>query len=564
MLWEQGGGSSQRLAIELPSASWDTEDGAARQGTSGSTLAAAYVLVPGTDPADSRYFWFSHADANGVQTGPDPGDWDTALSGITGIEVVLPAGEIPAGLVAQALDIAAVADGTFTVDSRVGGTVTLSGPMNAAAASMGDTYDDRGEQDPTLPGTGTDPLRRGPGGIWGFNYYDAATLAGAGFGLGGECRFARFDPADIPAAIFRITAIEFNRSDAVNQNVRMALFEGGTSDTNPIGAVQIADLGIVGGTPATGVGVMNGWTRQVLEAANVFEVDGNTVGRLWLAFKGNGGVLIRSVGTASAIGDFASTPGIWRSGSMDGDPANAFEAVVPSGSPGSFSFLPCARLVIQLQNAAGNYGSDGSWSRIIGTPRNDLATAPSSVTIGVMVGNTFQVPPVSEMEIAWVDAGYRAVNAAELWRLGIYGDLTSITDPNNGSLIWDAGQSPNPGGPDLYGRIFASSPRPQIPASDQIWVGLRGNNNLSRIAFGTPLNWSGSNIDPINGSNEFGGYEYEITATAGVSNNPNLSVDETVPYEATFLTDASDIQPGNHPSERIRLEKAGITLTPNP
>lgn len=561
-LWNSGGSSDETLEVNLISASWDTSDGADRLGMSGSTLAGAYFIVRGRGSTPDRYFYFQHEDPNGRLTGDDPGQWNAALSGMTGIGVGLVAGNNSDVQVAQAVEVAAATSGLYSSVTRTGSAVQISGEIDAAASSLGDPYDDRGQR------VGNGLLERGPGGLLGLRYYDVATLTGGGFTIT-DARCSRLNPANIPSGRFRVIATMVNRSDAnAAGSVRVALFAGGASDTDPTGATLLADFGELSGAPDSGVGVMNGWTRRVALASQIVEIDGDAPPRLWVAFKGNGSASFRALGSANPnVGDWATSPGIYRSdGTMSNNPALGWEASWTGGTAGTFAFVPAIRLVIQRANNAGDYGSDGSWRRLFGAWNNDLAGAPNNTLIGVMVGMSMRSPTVENLEVDYLEAGYRTPDPADLWRLGVYAGGTAIADPNNAELVWDAGITGDPGS-NAYGRITASEPRPAMPADSLMWPFLRANGQQSRIAFGGAFTWAGTVNDPDIGVTEYGGVEYEVDSTGPpptTSDNPNMSVDANVPYEATFLTAPSDFLPGNFVSIRLGLRVRGIELTPNP
>lgn len=73
--------------ITIDVAAWDELPLSFRLGVGGSNMRGKYIIV-----GPSAYVWWSHT-VNGVATGYDPGDFESELAGMTGYELVLPAGD---------------------------------------------------------------------------------------------------------------------------------------------------------------------------------------------------------------------------------------------------------------------------------------------------------------------------------------------------------------------------------------------------------------------------------------------------------------------------------------
>lgn len=160
---------TESVTFTLAPASWSTRAIAARQGVYGPTRSGQYLLVEG-DGIPSRYFWWSQENAQGVQVGTDPGDYVTALSGVTGTEVPLGPGNISAADVATATRSAAAAH--YGSVGGSGADVTIEDSIIAIGCSAGGmrSPSDGGQYGArrSIPQFATNPLAGSIGqfGVW--------------------------------------------------------------------------------------------------------------------------------------------------------------------------------------------------------------------------------------------------------------------------------------------------------------------------------------------------------------------------------------------------------------
>jgi len=111
------------------------------------------------------------------------------------------------------------------------------------------------------------------------------------------------------------------------QQIRMAVYTGGSLTTGPAGASLLIDFGVTSGTGT------NEWSY--IETDSLIYLPKNVVA--WVAFRNDGGFSTLASATSPAGSDFQSARGRWTSVDLDGDETSAYPSTWPTDSGGSFA-----------------------------------------------------------------------------------------------------------------------------------------------------------------------------------------------------------------------------------
>lgn len=128
------------------------------------------------------------------------------------------------------------------------------------------------------------------------------------------------------------------------QQIRMAVYTGGSLTTGPAGASLLIDFGVTSGTGT------NEWSY--IETDSLIYLPKNVVA--WVAFRNDGGLSTLASTTSPAGSDFQSARGRWTSVDLDGDETSAYPSTWPTDSGGSFAdFWYSVQLVYIVQHQGG-------------------------------------------------------------------------------------------------------------------------------------------------------------------------------------------------------------------
>lgn len=112
---------------------------------------------------------------------------------------------------------------------------------------------------------------------------------------------------------------------AHTQQMRLAVYSGGTLDTNPAGATLLYDYGVTSGSGTSTFLTITG--PEIVLPKNT---------PIWIAFRNNGGYLAHYVNSSPVGSDFQTARGRWNSADLDGDETSSFPSTWPTDSGGSF------------------------------------------------------------------------------------------------------------------------------------------------------------------------------------------------------------------------------------
>jgi hypothetical protein len=532
----------RRLDITLPPSSFVTDARSSYDGAIGGTLASSFIAIPGMNGVTDRYFWWSQTDGT-TQQGLDPGNWFAALAGFAGVQVALGTTLVTAQNVALALQAAMAPYPEYTV-VQIGSAPTASWQMRVSGPNI----------DAAGSFTGGDFASRGDAGLWGIRVNQVNTLPFGTFE--GPATTANAQHAVAPAnAVNRIKAMDVFVGSIHNggDQFRLALYEGG-SGVSPVGANLVHDFGQISGVAT------DTWVRIWVAPSDVVTVGNAT--NLWMVLKSSiGTTFVRNVTVASpwegnmTDQDFYQTTG-------NPDATVPYEAVVPAG--GGFSGFNVT-LAMRIVYDSAPFAADGSWLRLFGV-HEPVSTAGSEIGINSKLFMGAPVPQVLGMELDSHSSPYGSVHVGQ-FRAGVYqGPAPRI--PANADLIDDLGQTSG-GVTEDYVVLLAPGPGVSAVPIDItqtiFWVvkndsGGGGGNAMVRFTLNVnqdaadppenPMDWIRASVPPAGD-----GSEYEAFPT-----NPNINTDPTSPYEATFVTDGTDTQPGNIPYARLGFRVNGIDL----
>lgn len=527
-----GGGASGPLpgvVARVPGASWLVDDRSARDGAAVGTFAGSFIAVPGAGGPD-RVWFFTQADAFGVQRGFLPLGAYPSLAGFSQHAVPLAHGVLDRDAVASALASAwASVYSSVTLGGAGTGIVTArDAGIASGLAFTGDLWGARG-------GGGAWGMQRVDGGTVDFEMTDASVTYGVGPAL---------------SATTWLRAIEVFIGPAVSVPIRAAVYLGGGYRA-PAGSGLGYDFGQI--PPST---TPDGWLRLFVSGDVVLP----SLADIQVTLKGppGSGTFVRHANGGGNIGDY--TGGLYNATPALGtDPAVPFPAIFPSGGAGfANGYVNGVRLIYETSPVA----AGGSWGRRWGIhqPASTLPTT-TSPTANVLMGGGYP-PQVEHMRLSAVEVA--ATNDASM-RLGVLQDGAPEDppeDPNGGVLLWDAGRGPaGPGLADGWYRRTAPTGGGAIMVdrTRRIWWWSRDNGTATyRFATSGQEIFANPITNPMDWPPNVPGTrpEYETTAA-----NPHISTDPAVPLESVFVSDPSDFLPGNFPPGVIEFAVDGIELS---
>jgi hypothetical protein len=507
------------VQVQLQANTWqaDSNEAASRRVTSGGTLDGSYFAIPSTGAEPDRYFWFSTTDGAGTR-GWDPALTDAALTGYTGTQIVLPAGDSTAEEVAAEV---------VTVLSAV--------PEYSDVQIADSVVTFRGEVDGDSSFTGTPYADRGPADIWGSRAYNPTLAPVGGEGpINGET-IAQYGVGPSEAGA-RIRYIEIWVADPHDEDdqIRLALYVGGTP-TNPAGATLLYDFGQIAGT------AIDQWIRIVVPDEVIIE---DADADLWVAAKSQ--LAATNIGGASPNAqyqDFAAQQ-LWSSTSMSDDPTVPFEATFTAGGSLTINFTIGIRFGYEVPPIRGAGDLVIRWgSHVEATD----ASLTSVFNFTIWLGSPS--PDIEGMFLQSTSVAIGPHNVAQQPRMGfatggILGDGTS--DANGATVLADLGQISGAGTDQFF---TVNSPEGvAVPRATLVWVGFKGNfaGGTTAIRFDDGGDLGPNLLSPVTNPMDWLTTDPEYEQPPGA---PGTNNDPAVPWPATvFGTTPPAFLPGNYPN----------------
>ncbi len=512
-------GVTTTLTLPPASAMESSDYRAAQDGVAVSTYAGAYLKLGETD-----YVWWSHGGQ-----GVDPGLWVAELSGLTGHEVELVAGNRTGAQVGTATEAVVVSGWSFNATDDA---LAVTGPV---AVTTGEAFSDRGTA-----------------GAWGVH------TRVVDFGAGGLAD-AFVNHIVAPPGGGRVVALDVYLAGSVNvsDRPRFAIYRGGGTPPNAVGATLVHDFGQI---PTALIGT-NRWVRLHVPPDVMVEIEDEE--DLYVAGKSGANVTqlgFEDVGTVLR-GDFSALNLAVTDGAMSEDATVAWPATWAGDTTAAFGAVFGARIVYEQAP----YRGDASLERLFGVHVSDPTTFLSAVDIDSLVGSLSALPTLLGMEIDYLEIAVGTHPSGEQFRAGITlgGDNSAPTtpDPDGAVFVWDAGQTTGTTA-NAWVRLTAPTDESSIPLDSGELVGcwIKSDNAAAGIQIRFAITTQEDQCDPEDNRMDWqrptalgNGCEYEIFPT-----NPAHGTDPAVAYESPIVTHVSDVRPGNIPGLRIGIRVRGI------
>lgn len=538
-----GGGASTVLEIIVDPIRWSELPRDFEDGVAGSSMRNVYLTVGTTN-----YVWYSHAadtPAGVVQTGPDPGDFESALSGFTGTEVEVPQGTITAQQHAVLLAAA---------------LMNITGVTAAAARPAAN---DDGSWDVVVVtelaiATGTRAWAdRGNAGLHGGHVYRPSVAGDNPVVTAVDITRPIANRITVPDADDRIWAVQLNLNDTVStvDSARPRLqYWASTSTTSPA-SNTLFDFGQLPASQVVAgqVGTIFLTAAQCIAFRNA--LDGTALTNHWISAHSVTGTFY----TAAAVG-----------GGLEGEQIDADiqVEVVGSNDPTvqlatwdgtgelNFPVMLGARLVFDNDPA-----TTGEVHTVWGSFA-DAGTYPSDVVLPDSV--TAQLSELDGLEDARIESMevFIPVDTGDM-RLGIgTGGTQDLDNPvlTGATTVWDAGETAGGTGlQNIAAPTGASTVR--VPTTGGMWAYFKGTGATGRGFVGPGpfvgvgnVNQPDSFIRRGNGGGNRGQNPGEVDATDGVGYGSPSTVFESP------MSPTGETQPDNDPYLRVFLFNPAISI----
>lgn len=508
-----GGPPPSTATFTLQPVSDHTRRRACFEGTHGHTAAGRYLRIPsgdgGTTP--NRYVFFTKDDGTGRYVGIDPGAVAAELSGYTGIEVQLGAGDITGAQRATATRSAL--SGLYTIGGT-GDVVTVTGQIGACTTGgiFGGTRGCFGTRR-TTPQFDTNVLN----GAWG--------------------QFGIWSSGDV-----LITALGIRLSDTTTP-VRLGLYTGGTQASRA-GTAVLAEVLIPSGGAV-------GWNWRALTPSEVGVLSN---GNFRLVAKSNGSSIPGYIGTNNLVGtDFPDSGSgstydleVYDTG-VPNDPSTNF----PSSLSGATVSTAPVYALIAFQYIAGD-GTSGVFVTRFGTQISDPTDLgqTSSLTApdinGANLGMGAPAPALLGMRLAGYGIAFGDQHTSQLRQYVTQGGTQ--TDETNAVLLWESlssGSATNQWVETTIGGNVAVAPNAIL-----WWCAVNNAATVNfRFAFNAQRETNSPDYNPADWTDES---EFEM-----FSDNTRHSTDPTVavvsPIDGT-AGGATPVRNTNYPGAYLLLE----------
>ena len=515
-----GGGGSVSRTVEFGPINEEYSSEIMRDlGRVGSQIIGHYFVLN-----SSHYVWYRH---DGV--GFDPGTNAAALSGLTGIQVDLPAGNVAANDVASLTSGAIDGVGPFSTSVSTN-EVTISG---ASTVTTGTSYDSAGEVG--VMGTRGD-------GILGLNSFAADTLRGT-------C----IPEASLPSNPFMVTGFRIAIGNVHTAQLTAALYQGGAADDDFDGATLLGTLGTT-----TGSGTVE---FQFVATEDGIFVD-PTNGRIWVVWSHTTGGFQQpftfGATALTATSDYFINAGGDASHVMTG--GTAFSD--PSNFPATMSTVASSEIgipSIMLAYAEAPWHSDMVPVGRIGTRQSDASTFTSNSALPLLVGNSFTTPDNLGMEVFRAGVNYNVHQSGSDYRLALATGGAADND-FSGATWQDIGQTSGTatGWNDIDAPTGVS-----ITASSRIFITLEFDGSGSRLAYDAtgPDAYSPAGNEAAYYNGNTTECEVDDGSLGGVATT-NIDFDPTTALTGVYTPDGEIYQNNNNVGVRMLYHVPGFVIQP--
>jgi hypothetical protein len=489
-------------------------------------LHAGHYWLLGT----THYVWYT---LDGV--GWDPGDFDTALDGRTGIQVALTGGNRTAAQVATATAIAI--DSVEGVSASAdGASVAVVGTASAAAGARG--IDDAGEF-----------------GIVGMQY---VALAGINSFANAATSAALLDAAEMPSGPVLITGFRMSVGDTHTAGCTVAVYQGGVSDTDGSTAALLGVAGVT--TPGTTE------AEVYVAAAEPFVVDFSE-GDVWVAwshdaagfeapypFNAGGGplhIIARDTSNWVVASGFTTRE---HSGiTLTSDPED-WPSTLPAVTSQTVGMPPIALSYV----SAADFQSDMAPVGRIGT-RAAAGDLTGESTFTLLVGNSFTSPSILGMSVYDAGVAYASHAEGSDYRLSLATGGAAVDD-FSGASFTDIGLAD---GTDTGWVDAVPVVDVPIAPNSRIWIMIHHTAGASSLAFDPD---GGDAIyDPVfDPAAYYNGNTSESEADDGTlagTPSTNVEFDEDVPQSGVVSPNGTIYNNNNNVGVRLRYAVRGFAVS---
>lgn len=518
------GPTTEQIEFTVGPASWDSRvRRAALNGHYGSTRSGLFWQIPAIGGGSNRYVYWTHNDGSGRYVGVDPGEWVSGLSGYTGIEVQLAAGNRTAAQVTTATCSAlAAVYATVTCGAT---TILVDDEIDADAVVIDGMYDSSIATRQLGARRGTPQFTGNPlNGVVG-SHVSAPSGTSIVYGVG-----------------IYLTAH--------SQQVRLGVYTGG--GTNMGSATVLQGEGVTTGSAT-------GWQWVMFEPDEVFSL---TSGQdTWILAKSNSAVTDPGYTLTSTTAGFDFTvQNMLVFSDLTGDPSVTFAADPGGGSDlngTSTTNSPVFPFVALLYRPS--TASSDTLRMRVGVHTDDVLAAVTESDLlspdasGANVMTYIDAPALLGMQLDNIRIAVGATHSQQ-FRLGVASG-GAYENINGATVIWDAGQTSG-SSTNAWNTISAPTGGSSVSVSSSsiLWAMFRGNGGVTvryaaNAAGQTAVSPAYDPTDLLVSSGFGDGPEYETN-----TGNSSHSTNDAVAYESPLVRDAvDDLLPGNYPGIAIGL-----------
>lgn len=530
-LWAGSGDSSLTFTLDVDPIRWSERPRDFEDGTAGSSLRNFYLTV-----GDSDYVWYSHeaeTPSGSLQTGIDPGDFESAISLYTGSQIELPAGNLSSSLHADTLaNMLTTMSGSGIISATTASIINDDGSWSLMVTSSvsitagSRSWDDRGSSGLH----GSHVYRPDVGGeVAGSNQFEITRLLGT--------RISETNDND------RIWAVQIALGDTISTsdaNRPRLAYRTSTATTNP--ATNSEYLYDFGQLPASQIAAGRVATIFLTPEQALLlrtSINNSTGTSHWLTVHSGGGNDYIALPTASTYAGETSDEAVrvHTAGSQDPTVPQDYTSL-----NASFNFIVPMRLVYERDPC-----TTGE-QRVRWGSFADYEDHPSNVTLPNSI--TAQRASVLGMEGLRIHSIFPgAFSGSVRYQLAISGTHTPDTPSAVGAVTYFSGGLGSSGTLVLAG---SGSETQRVPDHDSMWVMFKGQGSVGRGEIGPgpytvarpdqPSDWVRRDNDAGNRGDNPG--EIDMTNGAGFG-------DETTVFPSPLS--GSETQPDNHPSTYVEF-----------
>ena len=467
----------------------------------------------------------------------DPGDFDAALAGRTGIEVTLAASNVTAD--DRATAVATAIDATPGLGATAdGSSVIIAGADTASAGTR--TWDD------ALAGEDFGVLGTPYVDLPGVNSFEAAQTSGS-----------LLDPASLPGEPIIVTGFRVACSAVHSAQLTVAVYQGGTADNDFEDATLLGVAGVTSGSATN--------ANLYVAAAEPFLVD-PSAGRVWVmwshdpggfeaAYPFDTGNPIQNEAIATSDWVFTGGSAIFEASGIprSSDPADWPETLTAVTN----STIAVPSIMLSYVTAAG-FQNDMRVVGRIGT-RADAADYTGTSGATLLVGNSHTSPATLGMTVLDAAVAYAAHASGNDYRLSL---AVGGAAANSffGASFTDIGRAGGTG--TGWVTVTPTAGAIAIPASSRVWIMIHHTSGASLLAFdpGAAPDVHDPAFDP---AAYYGGNTTESEVDDGfLGGTPttNATFDPSVALSGVVSPDGTNYNNNNNVGVRMRYAVEGFAV----